>query len=104
MNWLQALQDPIRINTSLWSLTMTLRGNKNKNGDIYTCVNELTDEIQEWCAKNANNYYAEWDGDYRKEFKTWLSNKTKLIITDPDNTVVLDATRGYLLKKPSSSR
>ena len=30
------------------------------NGDINTRVNELTDEIQEWCTNNYYNPYSEW--------------------------------------------
>ena len=37
-------------------------------GDIDTRINELTDELQEWRAKNAEKLYAEWDGDDKKEF------------------------------------
>ena len=61
---LPALGDPRITNIIVWSLTINLRGNKNV--DIYTSVNELTDDIQELCEKNDVKPYAEWDGDFQK--------------------------------------
>jgi len=73
-------------------------------GDIDTRINELTDELQEWRAKNAEKLYAEWDGDDKKEFNTWLSEYIKVVTTDSDGVVDLDATREALLSQLPSSR
>ena len=73
MSLFPALGGPIIIKRSIWSLTTTLRVKQKKNDDIDTHVNELTDELQDCCDKNTEEPYAEQDGDYRKDFNTWLS-------------------------------
>uniref|UniRef100_A0A7S1ZIB8 Uncharacterized protein n=1 Tax=Trieres chinensis TaxID=1514140 RepID=A0A7S1ZIB8_TRICV len=77
---------------------------KEEDHDEDAKMEELTDELQEWRAKNAEKPFDEWKSDDKEAFNTWLSRYIEAVTTDTDGPVDLVATREALLSEPPTTR